>query len=335
MALALASLAGGTAALAQYGQKALVAPGDAVPAQLLSSQGGAAGQELAGFVGRRPVFLVYWRPKDPVSEANLVSAAEVHQAAAPDAVFFPVAVLAAAQSPDDVKGRLAALGLPNVQPRLDGSGQLATLLGIRSAPAFGLIDAGGVLRLAGGSDLTQTGPNGVSIGEAVALAGRGAPVPTLGVLQPQPVYRLIGKPLPDVAVTELDGRTWRKLNSYAAKGKRLLVFAWLPTCPHCKTELPKLRDWFLRTKPADLAILDIARAETPALQEDARKIIADYPWTHVLDVDRNALRALMVTETPTIYLVGTDGTIQGIQVGGPVNWEAWLGSGKQTLTGGR
>ena len=333
--LALVALAGGFAALAQYGQKALVAPGEAVPAQLLSSQGGPAGQEMAGFVGRRPIFIVYWRPKDPVSEANLASAADVHKAAAPDAVFFPVAILAASQSPEDVKSRLAALGLSTVSPRLDGSGQLATILGVRTVPAFALVDAGGVLRLAGGSDLTQTGPNGVSVAEAVALAGRGAPVPTLGVLQPQPVYRLIGKPLPDVAVTELDGRTWRKLSSYAAKGKRLVVFAWLPTCPHCKTELPRLRDWYLRTRPADLAVLDIARAESPALQEDARKIIADFPWTHVLDVDRSALRALMVTETPTIYLVGADGTIQGIQVGGPVNWEAWLGGAKQVVTGAR
>ena len=333
--LVLVALAGGLAALAQYGQKALVAPGEAVPAQLLSSQGGPSGQEMAAFIGRRPVFIVYWRPKDPVSEANLVSAADVHKAAAPDAVFFPVAVLAASQSPDDVKSRLAALDLAAVPPRLDGSGQLATLFGVRSAPAFVLIDAGGVLRLAGGSDLTQTGPNGVSIAEAVALAGRGVPVPTLGVLQPQPVYRLIGKPLPDVAVTELDGRTWRKLNSYATKGKRLVVFAWLPTCAHCKTELPRLRDWYLRNRPADLAILDVARAESPALQEDARKIIADFPWTHLLDVDRSALRTLMVTETPTIYLVGGDGTIQGIQVGGPVNWEAWLGGAKQVVTGAR
>jgi thiol-disulfide isomerase/thioredoxin len=335
IALALVALTGGAAALAQYGQKALVAPGETVPAQLLTTQGGAAGQELAGFVGRRPVFLVYWRPKDPVSEANLASAADVQQAAAPGAAFFPVAVLAASQSPDDVANRLAALGLASVPPRLDGSGQLATILGIRSAPAFALIDAGGVLRLAGGSDLTQTGPNGVSIAEAVALAGRGAPVPTLGVLQPQPVYRLIGKPLPDAAVTELDGRTWRKLSAYAVKGKRLVVFAWLPTCPHCKTELPRLRDWYLKNRPADLAILDIARAESPALQEDARKIIADYPWTHLLDVDRSALRSLMVTETPSIYLVGADGTIQGIQVGGPVNWDAWLGGGKQAASGAR
>ena len=39
----------------------------------------------------------------------------------------------------------------------------------------------------------------------------------------------------------------------------------------------------------------------------------------------------MVTETPSIYLVGADGTIQGIQVGGPVNWDAWLGGGKHEV----
>ena len=80
IALALVALMGGAAALAQYGQRALVAPGETVPAQLLATQGGAAGQELAGYVGRRPVFLVYWRPKDPVSEATLASAARTSAA---------------------------------------------------------------------------------------------------------------------------------------------------------------------------------------------------------------------------------------------------------------
>ncbi len=333
MGLLMAAVGGTGASLAQYGQSAMVAPGDPVPAALLSQQGGSAGEEIAPLIGTRPVFVVYWRPKDPLAEATLAAAAELQRKAAPGAAFLPLAVLAAAQSPSDVTNRLTALGLAGVPPRLDGGGQLATIFGIRHVPAFALIDAGGVLRLVGGSDLAQTGANGVSIAEALAIAGQGAPVPTLGVLQPQPVYRMIGKPLPDSAVTELDGRTWRKLSSLAGGGKRLLVFAWLPTCPHCKAELPRLRDWYQRTRPADLAIIDVARAETPALQDETRKIIQDYPWTHLLDVDRNALRALMVTETPTVYLVGTDGKIQGIQVGGPINWDAWLGGTKRVVSG--
>lgn len=333
MGLILAALAGVAPGLAQYGQSAMAAPGDAVPAALMSEQGGSTGREIAPLVGTRPVFIVYWRPKDPLAEATLASAAEIHRTAAPDAAFVPLAVLAAGQPPSDVASRLAALGLAEVPPRIDNGGQVATIFGIRHAPSFALIDAGGVLRLVGGSDLAQTGPNGVSIAEALALAGRGAPVPTLGVLQPQPVYRMIGKPLPDAAVTELDGRTWRKLSSFSEGGKRLVVFTWLPTCPHCKTELPRLRDWYLRNRPADLAIIDIARAETPATQEETRKLIQEYPWTHLLDVDRKALRALMVTETPTVYLVGPDGKIQGIQVGGPINWDAWLGSAKRVVSG--
>ncbi len=313
-----------TAAQAQMGPRTLVNPGDPVPPPLLEERGGPAGKELAPYIGKRPVLMVYWRPKEAASEQALVNAVAAAQVLAPEAVVLPVAALAASQSPSDISERLALMGLKHFPPRED-TGQLALALGIRMVPAFVLIDAGGVLRGIGGSDITQNSPTvGISFAEALTLASRGAPVPTLGILASDPVYRMLGQKLPDAAVTELDGATYRKLAQYAGKDKRLLVFYWSPSCPHCKAELPRLMSWYRTKRPADLQLIDIARADAPELKAEAPQIVKDEPGTHLLDVDKSASLALRVRETPTVFLVAKTGEIIGIKTGGNIDWDRWL-----------
>jgi thiol-disulfide isomerase/thioredoxin len=314
------------AAWAQGGSHALIAPGDPVPPELLVEQGGAAGRALAAHVQKRPVLMVYWRPDHATSEQTLVSTSERLSEEAPGVTLLPVAVLAAGQSPDVIGERLTALGLQGHAELQDG-GQLAMMIGVRQAPSFVLIDAGGVLRLIGGADLGQHTPDGLSILDAVMKANAGKPVPTLGALPSDPVYQLLGKPLPDVAGTALDGKTWTKLRGMAGEGKRLLIFYWSPNCGHCKRALPELKEWYQTTKPKDLEVVDIGRADSPSLEQKVPPLIESYPWTHVLDVDRSIGRALLARWTPTSYLVSAEGRIVDIRLGGNIDWHEWLSEG--------
>jgi thiol-disulfide isomerase/thioredoxin len=324
--LPLAAALAVTAAWGQGGSHALIAPGDPVPKELLLEQGAAAGRALADHVQKRPVLMVYWRPDHATSEQTLASTSERLSDEAPGVTLLPVAVLAAGQSPDVIGERLTALGLQGHAELHDG-GQLAMMIGVRHVPSFVLIDAGGVLRLVGGADLGQRTPDGQAIVEAVRKAGEGKPVPTVGVLPSDPVYQLIGKPLPDVAGTALDGKSWKKLRSYMKDGKRTLIFYWSPNCGHCKRALPELKEWYQSTKPSDLAIIDIGRADSPSLKQKVPPLIESYPWPHVLDVDRSIGRALMARWTPTSYLVSPDGRIVDIRLGGNVDWAEWLSQG--------
>ncbi len=311
------------AAFAQGGPRALVAPGDALKPALLEQQGGPAGRVLAPYVGKQPVFAVYWRPKDPLSEQALVNAYNVAQTVAPKVAFLPIAALAARQSPSDIAQRAGELQLRHMTVPED-NGQLAILLGVKAVPAFVLVDAGGVVRLVGGVDVTQNAASGMSIAEALALAGQGAAVPTLGVVSSDPVYRMLGQTLPDVALTELDGATWRKLREYLAPGKSLLVFYWSPSCPHCVSLLPKLRAHFENRRSQDLVLVGIARGDAAPLRADAAKMMAGFPGVHLLDVDRSAMGALMVRETPTAFLVSPKGEVLAIRAGGDIDFERWL-----------
>ncbi|RMG45400.1 MAG: TlpA family protein disulfide reductase [Acidobacteria bacterium] len=313
------------AAFAQGGPRPVTRPGEAVPAAVLEREAGPAGKALAGYLGVRPVLVVYWRPGDPVSEAALADAIAGAREAAPEAAVLPVAVLAAGQPESSVTERLKELGLASaVEPVID-RGDLAVVLGVRRAPSFALIDAGGVLRLVGGSDISQANKDGVSILQALALAAKGKAVPTLGVLEYQPAYRLLGSKLPGVAVTELDGSTWRRLTDFLVPGKRLLLFYWSPICPHCKRALPVLGRWYEEHRPDDLVVVDVARADAEALRRAAAPLIESYPWKHLLDVRNAAGKTLLVTRTPTSFLVSGDGEILAVQVGETEDWSAWLG----------
>ncbi|UCF68635.1 MAG: redoxin domain-containing protein, partial [Acidobacteriota bacterium] len=265
-------------AFAQGGARALVAPGEAVPAIVLDSEAGPVGRALAPLIGMRPVLVVYWRPGDALSEAALAGAADVAGDAAPDAVLFPVAVLARSQRSNDVVERLGALGLGHLPAHIESSGALATIIGVMRVPSFALIDVTGTLRLVGGSNITQANEEGISILEALILAGRAQPVPTLGVLAQQPVYRLLGRQLPGLALTRLDGSTWRKLTDYLEPNKKLLVFYWSPSCSHCKQALPALRAWYEKDRPQDIVVIDVARADVPALKNAVAPMIESYPW---------------------------------------------------------
>ncbi len=337
--LAAALLLGAALPTPAQRRAALVAPGEALPVPLLEAEGGPVGRAVAPLVGKAPVLAVYWRPGDPLSEETLVRAAATVQEITTRLHLVPVAVLAARQPPDAVRARLKAMGMAGFPPLVDG-GQFARIVGVRAIPSFVLVDAGGILRVVGGSDVTQVGPGSVSIAEAMAAAAAGKPVPTLGVLPTRRVFRLLRKKLPALAGTRLDGKTWVKLTDFLDGRRWLLVVFWSPTCPHCVKMLPELRLW-LKTHPRDdLRVVDVARGDAPALRRGAREFIGGYPFEHVLDVDRQISRGLQVHETPALFLVAPDGTVKAVQAGGSVDPGAWLaaelpGKGRGGSTTGR
>jgi thiol-disulfide isomerase/thioredoxin len=322
--LPLLVLAVASTAQAQFGPQALFAPGQSIPLAVVQTEGGSAGRALARDLGKRPILIVYWQPKNPQAEAALINAYAALRDGAPHVAFVPIAFLTSGQGPNDVRGALDRLGLPTLQA-IEDFGQMARVVGFGRAPSFALIDAAGVLRLVGGTDISQNSPQGTSIFEAVMMAQEGQAVPTLGVMGTRPVYKMLGRKLPELAVTELDGKTWRKANELTAASRKLLLVYWLPSCSHCREALPKLKEWVERTKPQTLDVVDISRGDVESLRVEAAAFVKGYPWNaHFLDVSSNVGKQLMAIETPSAYLVGSDGEIEGIQVGGGIDWGKWL-----------
>lgn len=62
-------------------------------------------------------------------------------------------------------------------------------------------------------------------------------------------------PVPDLALTDLDGKTY-KLSDW--RGRNVLLTFWASWCPNCKTELPQLAQLRTEIEPDKLAILAVS-----------------------------------------------------------------------------
>ncbi len=299
----------------------LVAPGQMIAPELALASGGPIGREVAPLLGREPLLLVYWRPRDGQGEKALARAAKL----APAGVrFLQVAVIAQNQPESDIAERLAANGVTGQPPRQD-PGHFGIMVGVDAMPSFVLIDATGVLRAVGGTDITHNAAIGTTILEAATLAAKKQPVPTLGFIKPSRAYRLLDAPLPGIGVGEFGSADERPLEQLLAPKRRTLLVYWAPQCTHCREALPKLAAWYPH-RPADLDVIDIARGDAPAQIDEAAKFASAFPWTHVVDRQRFGSLRLQVSETPTAFVIEPDQTISAVHTGGGIDWAKWLGS---------
>lgn len=299
----------------------LVAPGQMIAPELALASGGPIGREVAPLLGREPLLLVYWRPRDGQGEKALARAAKL----APAGVrFLQVAVIAQNQPESDIAERLAANGVTGQPPRQD-PGHFGIMVGVDAMPSFVLIDATGVLRAVGGTDITHNAAIGTTILEAATLAGKKQPVPTLGFMKPSRAYRLLDTPLPGIGVGEFASTDEKPLEQLLAPKRRTLLVYWAPQCTHCREALPKLAAWYPH-RPADLDVIDIARGDAPAQIDEAAKFASAFPWTHVVDRQRFGSLRLQVSETPTAFVIEPDQTISAVHTGGGIDWAKWLGS---------
>lgn len=308
---------------AQFGPRADVMPGQVLAKEKVAGLG-AAGDSLSKLVGNRPVLLVYWRPTDRASEYALIDAVKTTAEFGNAVAVLPVAVLASGQPRAQINTQLRSMGLGGLQAAVD-RGELARVFGISKVPSFALLDASGTLRLVGGMTMSQQDSrSGVSIRQAVQRASAGQPVPNLGVLPAQPVHGMLGRKLPTLDVKKTDMKTSAKVSDYIEPGKKLLLFYWSPTCPHCKKALPTLKSWYAK-RPKDVVVVDVAKADHASLTRVAPALVADLPWEHLMDHDGSTARKLRIKEFPTSVLVSESGEILSVQVGGDVDWQAWVG----------
>ncbi len=119
----------------------------------------------------------------------------------------------------------------------------------------------------------------------------------------------VGTPVPELALTTLDGGT---LRTATFAGTPATVIFWNPGCGFCQKLLPDLRDKLTREKVPPERVILISTGTV----EDNRTL--DLPATIVIDEDFAAGRAFSAAGTPSAVLVGPDGNVASpLATGGP------------------
>jgi thiol-disulfide isomerase/thioredoxin len=126
-----------------------------------------------------------------------------------------------------------------------------------------------------------------------------------------------GSPAPDFDVTSLDGRRF-KLSDF--RGKYVLLDFWATWCVPCLLELPNLIDTYdSYGKDSRFALISLDLDDDPGTP---RKFVErhDMGWTHgwLGDWDQDKIsKEYEMQEIPSIWLIGPDGKIIALNLGGP------------------
>ena len=122
----------------------------------------------------------------------------------------------------------------------------------------------------------------------------------------------VGQRLGDFSLTDIHGRTVR-LSDYA--GKVVLLNAWATWCPPCKAEIPDLNAYYLAHQGNGFVLIGINAGESASVVAAfAHQEGLAFPM--LLDPNTSLLSSLGVHGFPTSILVGSDGMIKEIHVGG-------------------
>ncbi|MFN8595356.1 MAG: redoxin family protein [Anaerolineae bacterium] len=122
----------------------------------------------------------------------------------------------------------------------------------------------------------------------------------------------VGQPISDFTLTDINGAT-HKISDY--KGRPVLINAWATWCPPCRGEMPDLHALYLKYKDAGFELLAINSGES---QSVAASFIHEMGFTFptLVDTNKAVLDGLGINGLPTSILVGRDGTVKYIHVGG-------------------
>jgi cytochrome c biogenesis protein CcmG/thiol:disulfide interchange protein DsbE len=122
---------------------------------------------------------------------------------------------------------------------------------------------------------------------------------------------LVGKPLPALAGTTLEGKAW---NSAALAGKPALINVWASWCVTCVDEHPLLLD-LARRHAGDLQVIGLLYNDTA---DGAAAFLAHYGdggWPDVDDASGRMAVALGVTGPPETFFVDAQGIVRYRHVG--------------------
>jgi cytochrome c biogenesis protein CcmG/thiol:disulfide interchange protein DsbE len=143
-----------------------------------------------------------------------------------------------------------------------------------------------------------------------------------------PQKALIGKPVPNLRVRMLDGRT-RELTSF--RGQIVLLDFWATWCGPCLAELPLLKQIAREFSPRGVTLLAVTDEEDT---DQIRKTLAarklDLPIA--IDVEHHSGEFFGVSTIPHLVLIDREGIVRDVYVGFSHHLESELREQLEKLT---
>lgn len=186
--------------------------------------------------------------------------------------------------------------------------------------------AAGALGVVASIAINGPGPLlGTELGQRVVNRAYGAMTPVAdGLVVARP-----GAPIPELALTTLDGGTLRLPSAYA--GRPLLINVWASWCGPCIHEMPELERFARAQGTAGVQVLGIALDDADAVRDFLRRVPVSYPVAVEAAGPRDAGVQLGNPQgvLPYSILVSSDGRLLRQRIGPFVDGEIdrWAAAG--------
>ncbi len=131
----------------------------------------------------------------------------------------------------------------------------------------------------------------------------------------------VGKPAPELDVVDLDGNRHRLSE---IRGKRVFLVFWGTNCAPCIREIPTLKALRAEVPEDSLVMLGLTGDDKGFLTEKkvAEKLGINYPIvSYTGQLDRIVAPYRNVNMIPTLMVIGPEGRIDAIEVGGKTKEE--------------
>ena len=208
---------------------------------------------------------------------------------------------------------------------LDDGFALGRKLGLMTVPNLVLVDGEGVVRVLGARSLRHRMRTGQSVSAYLEEHLPSGTFPTTGKMERyHPLERIVGRPHPEAAAELLADGSTRSIRDFVGTKPVLVVF-WSVRCPHCTEELPRYAALGERMKDR-LELLTVTTAPTPIWESEIGTYLQKKSLELPVLVDRTDAiwDPFLVTSTPTVVLIGTDGVVADAHAGAVDDLNQWV-----------
>lgn len=300
---------------------------------LNTAAGGAATIDLAADFGKRPVVLLYWIPTHERAEKILLETQALVENIGFDKVaLYSVCTVGQTMPEDKVTARATEIGV-KVPVLLDQGFRIGQQVRVQTVPNVTILDRAGNLRLTNGAALTQDLEYKMTLADGIRRVATSGTLGTYGYLAAYyPAVELVGQPTPDFMAPALsDGIVHKWSNLVDPRKVNVLVF-WSVDCPHCRKQLPEIDAW-AKDHPDGVNVFSAARAANDAIRKKTREFVDLHGLAipTLVDEEGEIFRKFLVVSTPSIVLVGPDGTIDSVLLSGSGSFASHVEARRKAL----
>ena len=121
---------------------------------------------------------------------------------------------------------------------------------------------------------------------------------------------------PDFTLASTDGES---VTLSSLRGRPVVINFWATWCPPCRAEMPDLERLWLQNNPEGLVVLGVNQGEREDIVVRYARDEVGTTFPLLLDTRLEVGALYGVRAFPTTYFVDSDGRIQDIKIGGPLD----------------